>query len=59
MESQGVDALQSQKKWLPFMKKETPKRLKRVPSEESVELLKKLNALVQNKETSPNKIKQM
>ena len=65
-ESQGLDALESKKKGRPSMKKETKKT---PPVEGSIEALqaevehlrmentylKKLNALVQNKEKSPNK----
>jgi transposase-like protein len=67
-ESQGMDALESKKKGLLSMKKESKKS---TPVEGSVEALqaelerlrmenaylKKLNALVQNKEKSPNKTK--
>jgi transposase len=67
-ESQGIDALESKKKGRPAVKKETKKS---TPVEGSVEALqaelerlrmenaylKKLNALVQNKEKSPNKTK--
>jgi transposase-like protein len=70
-ETQGMDALQSKKKGRPAMKKESTKQPKQVPTKGSVEALearikqlemeneylKKLNALVQNKEKSPNKTK--
>lgn len=71
-ETQGLDALQSKKKGRPSMKNENVKRdTKNTPTEGSVEALqaelerlrmenaylKKLNALVQNKEKSPNKTK--
>ena len=70
-ETQGIDALQSKKKGRPSMKKESNKQSKQAPVEGSVEALqarikqlemenaylKKLNALVQNKEKSPNKTK--
>lgn len=71
METEGFDALQSKKKGRPSMKKnqKTPKT--QTPAEGSIEALqieverlrmenaylKKLNALVQNKEKSPNKTK--
>lgn len=64
LESKGLDALQSKKKGRPSMKKENKNQLKSTPTEGSVEVLqeeierlhmenaylKKLNALVQNKE---------
>ena len=67
-EKEGIDGLQSRKKGRPSMKKETNKS---IPPKGSVEelqeeidrlrmenaYLKKLNALVQNKEKSPNKTK--
>lgn len=70
-EKQGFDALQSKKKGRPSMKKESNKQHKRTPVEGSTEALraeieclrmeneylKKLNALVQNKEKSPKKTK--
>ena len=70
-ETQGLDALQSKKKGRLSMKKDTKKQIKSTPLEGSVEALearinqlemeneylKKLNALVQNKEKSPNKTK--
>ncbi|EEL48120.1 Transposase [Bacillus cereus Rock3-44] len=70
-ETQGIDALQSKKKGRPSMKKESNKQSKQAPVEGSVEALearikqlemeneylKKLNALVQNKEKSLNKTK--
>lgn len=71
-ETRGLDALQSKKKGRPSMKKENVKRdTKSTPTEGSIEALqaelerlrmenaylKKLNALVQNKEKSPNKTK--
>ena len=70
-ETEGLDALQSKKKGRPSMKKEINKQQKQVPAEGSIEALqaelerlrmeneylKKLNALVQNKEKSPNKTK--
>ncbi len=70
-ETQGMDALQSKKKGSPSMKKETNKLQKQTPVEGSTEALqarikqlemeneylKKLNALVQSKETSPKKTK--
>jgi len=71
LEAQGIDALQSKKKGRPSMKKDSNKQSKQAPVEISVgalearikqlemenEYLKKLNALVQNKEKSRNKIK--
>jgi len=71
LETQGLGALQSQKKERPSMKKESNKQAKQAPNEGSVEALearikqlemeneylKKLRALVQNKEKSPNKTK--
>ena len=70
-ETKGFDALQSKKKGRPSMKKETNKQPKQTPVEGSPEALqarikqlemeneylKKLNALVQAKETSPKKTK--
>lgn len=70
-ETQGIDALQSKKKGRPSMKKDSNKQPKLTPTEGSVEALearikqlemeneylKKLNALVQNKEKSPRKTK--
>lgn len=70
-ETQGFDALQSKKKGRPSMKKESNKQPKQAPAEGSTEALqarikqlemeneylKKLNALVQNKEKSPRKTK--
>lgn len=70
-ETKGFDALQSKKKGRPSMKKETKKQPKQAPVEGSPEALqaeidrlrmeneylKKLNALVQAKETSPKKTK--
>ena len=71
-ETEGLDALQSKKKGRPSMKNKNSKTTKnQVPSEGSIEALqaenerlrmenaylKKLNALVQNKEKSPNKTK--
>ena len=70
-ETQGLDALQSKKKGRPSMKKEFNKQSKQAPVEGSTEALearikqlemeneylKKLNALVQNKEKSPNRTK--
>lgn len=67
----GIDALESKKKGRPSMKKESMKPTKQSQAEGSDEdlkarikrlemenaYLKKLNALVQNKEKSPNKIK--
>jgi len=70
LETQGIDALQSKKKGRPSMKnKNTKQDTKKIPAEGSVEALqaelerlrmenaylKKLNALVQNKEKSRNK----
>lgn len=71
LETQGIDALQSKKKGRPFMKKESNKQSKQALTEGSIEALearikqlemeneylKKLNALVQNKEKSQNKTK--
>jgi transposase len=71
LETQGIDALQSKKKGRSSMKKDSNKQLKQALAEGSVEALearikqlemeneylKKLNALVQNKEKSQNKIK--
>lgn len=65
-ETKGFDALQSQKKGRPSMKKDSDKQPKQAPVEVSIEVLqarikqlemenaylKKLNALVQNKEKS-------
>lgn len=70
-ETQGFDALQSKKKGRPSMKKETTKQSQKTLVEGSTEALqarikqlemeneylKKLNALVQAKETSPRKTK--
>ena len=70
-ETEGMDALESKKKGRLSMKKESMKQTKQTPAEGSVEALearikqlemenaylKKLNALVQNKEKSPNKTK--
>ncbi|ACA38685.1 transposase [Lysinibacillus sphaericus C3-41] len=70
-ETQGLDALQSKKKGRPSMKKEFNKQSKQAPVKGSTEALearnkqlemeneylKKLNALVQNKEKSPNRTK--
>ena len=70
-ETQGLDALQSKKKGRPSMKRESNKQPKQAPVEGSTEALqaeierlrmeneylKKLNALVQNKEKSPRKTK--
>jgi transposase-like protein len=71
-EAEGIDALKSKKKGRPSMKKDSQKGNKRQkPVEGSLEALqaeidqlrmenaylKKLNALVQNKEKSPNKTK--
>ncbi|SFC00920.1 Transposase and inactivated derivatives [Bacillus sp. OV322] len=70
-ETQGIDALQSKKKGRPSLKKESDQHSKQLPVEGSKEALearikqlemeneylKKLNALVQNKEKSPNKTK--
>src|SRR5690606_23916350 len=67
----GIDALKSKKKGRPSIKKESMRQTKLAPAEGSVEALearikqlemenaylKKLNALVQNKEKSPNKTK--
>ncbi len=69
LETQGIDALQSKKKGRPSMKKDSNKQVKQALAEGSVEALeariqqlemeneylKKLNALVQNKEKSRNK----
>ncbi len=69
LETQGIDALQSKKKGRPTMKKEVGIKTKQAPGsvealEERIkqlemenEYLKKLNALVQNKEKSLNKTK--
>jgi transposase len=67
LETQGVDALQSKKKGRLSMKKESNNQLKQGSVEElearikqlemENEYLKKLKALVQNKEKSPNKTK--
>ncbi len=71
LETQGIDAFQSKKKGRPFMKKESSKQSKQASAEGSFEALearikqlemeneylKKLNALVQNKEKSRNKTK--
>ncbi|OAB33008.1 transposase [Paenibacillus glacialis] len=71
LELHGVDALQPKKKGRSSMKKESNKRKNQMLVEGSVEALhaeverlqmenaylKKLNALVQNKEKSPNKTK--
>ncbi|MET3507425.1 transposase-like protein [Halalkalibacter oceani] len=71
IETQGLDALQSKKKGRSSMKKELNQQPKQAPvkgSNETLEArikqlemeneyLKKLNALVQNKEISPNKTK--
>jgi len=68
LETRGVDALQSKKKGRPSMKKKTGKQDITKGSMEALqaevehlrmenEYLKKLNALVQNKEQSPNKTK--
>ncbi|ANC20688.1 transposase [Bacillus cereus] len=71
LEIQGIDALQSKKKGRPSMKKDSNKQVKQALAEGSVEALearikqlemeneylKKLNALVQNKEKSQNKTK--
>jgi transposase len=72
LESGGIDALIPKKKGRPFMMKDKlSKSMKQTPVEGSVEALqaeierlrmenaylKKLNALVQNKEKSPNKTK--
>jgi transposase len=70
-ETKGFDALQSKKKGRQSMKNENKTPKKQAPAEESIEALqtelerlrmenaylKKLNALVQNKGKSPNKIK--
>jgi transposase len=70
-ETQGLDALQSKKKGRPSMKKEYNQQPKQAPIKGSTEALevrikqlemendylKKLNALVQNKEKSPKKTK--
>ncbi len=70
-ETQGLDALQSKKKGRPSLKKESNHHPKQSPVEGSREALearikqlemeneylKKLNALVQNKEKSPNRTK--
>lgn len=67
-ETQGEDALKSKKKGRPSMKKKTGKQAPAKGSMEALqaevehlrmenEYLKKLNALVQNKEQSPNKTK--
>lgn len=67
----GLDALEPKKKGRPSMTKNQEKPMKQIPAEGSVEALqaelerlrmenaylKKLNALVQNKEKSPNKTK--
>lgn len=67
----GLNALESKKKGRPSMKKETNKKPKQTPAEDSPEALqaeidrlrmeneylKKLNALVQSKEKSPKKTK--
>ena len=71
LKTNGIDALFSKKKGRPSMKKETNKQPKQTPVEGSPEALqarikqlemeneylKKLNALVQAKETSPKKTK--
>jgi transposase len=71
LEVHGIDALQSKKKGRLSMKKDSTKQIKQKLAEGSVEALearikqlemeneylKKLNALVQNKEKSPNKTK--
>ncbi len=71
LETQGIDALQSKKKGRPSMKKDSNKQLKQALADGSVEALearikqlemeneylKKLNALVQNKEKSRDKTK--
>ena len=71
LETQGIDALQSKKKGRPSMKNESTQQSKQVLAEGSKEALearikqlemendylKKLNALVQNKEKSPKKTK--
>lgn len=70
-ELEGVDALKPKKKGRPSMKKDNKKNTQKQPEEGTVEslqaeverlrmenaYLKKLNALVQNKEKSPNKTK--
>lgn len=70
-ETQGIAALQSRKKGRPSMEKDSNKQSKQTPVEGSVEALeariqqlemeneylKKLNALVQNKEKSRNRTK--
>jgi len=70
-ETKGYDALQSKKKGRPSMKKDSNKQLKQelvgdstkalqariIQLEMENEYLKKLNALVQNKERSPRKTK--
>jgi transposase-like protein len=70
-ETKGFDALQSKKKGRQSMKNENQTPKKQAPAEGSIEALqtelerlrmenaylKKLNALVQNKGKSPNKIK--
>jgi len=71
LEAHGMDSLQSKKKGRPSVRKNVNKQTKQSPAEGSVEALetrikqlemeneylKKLNALVQNKEKSPNKTK--
>ena len=71
LETKGIDALQSKKKGRPSMKKDSTKQPKQTPAEGTVEALearikqlemeneylKKLNALVQNKEKSSSKTK--
>lgn len=71
LESHGIDALQSKKKGRPSMNKDSKEQKNQMLVEGSVEALKaevdrlrmenaylkKLNALVQNKEKSPNKTK--
>ncbi len=71
LETQGIDAFQSKKKGRPSMKKDSNKQLKQALADGSVEALearikqlemeneylKKLNALVQNKEKSRDKTK--
>jgi transposase len=68
---EGIDALKPKKKGRTSMKKDNKKNIQKQPEEGSVEslqaeverlrmenaYLKKLNALVQNKEKSPNKTK--